>query len=127
MVVYYYRNVSVVIFMYDIIREGLFRVLEIWLQEYDYYGFIEIDGEGCLVSKFMIGNKCDFIYERIINLNEVRKFADFYNMLMWEILIKNDEELEIIEFIFIIFVYKFVKFKIFMDRLFRYISEDFNS
>lgn len=39
---------------------------------------------------------------------------------MWEILIKNDEEFEIIEFIFLIFFYKFVRLKSFMDRFLRY-------
>lgn len=66
MVVYYYRNVSVVIFMYDITREGLFKVLVIWFDEYDYYGLNDCDVE---VLKFMIGNKCDFIYERIVSSN----------------------------------------------------------
>lgn len=41
-------------------------------------------------------------------------------MFMWEILIKNDEEFEIIEFIFLIFFYKFVRLKSFMDRFLRY-------
>lgn len=127
MVVHYYRNVSAVIFMYDITREGSFRALETWLQEYDNYGLTEIDGEGCSVPKLMIGNKCDLIHERTINSNEARKFADLHNMPMWEISTKNDEELETIESIFLTLAHKLVKSKTFMDRPLRYTSEDSKS
>lgn len=122
MVVHYYRNVSAVIFMYDITREGSFRALSTWLQEYGHYGFDESEtGE---VPKLMIGNKCDLIHERIVSSNQARKFADLHNMPMWEISTKNDEELETIESIFLTLSHKLVKSRTFMDRPPRYTTVD---
>ena len=117
MVVHYYRNVSAVIFMYDITREGSFKALTTWLQEYDHYGFYE-EGE---VPKLMIGNKCD-LHERTVSSNEARKFADSHSMPVWEISTKNDEEMETIESIFLTLAHKLVKSKSFMDRRPRYTS-----
>jgi len=113
MVVHYYRNVSAVIFMYDITREGSFRALTAWLQEYDHFGFSD-DGE---VPKLMIGNKCDLIHERVVSSNQARKFADIHNMPVWEISTKNDEELETIESIFLTLSHKLLRSRAsFMDR-----------
>ena len=121
MVVHYYRNVSAVIFMYDITREGSFKALATWLQEYDHYGFSD-EGE---VPKLMIGNKCDLIHERIVSSNQARKFADLHNMPMWEISTKNDEELETIESIFLTLSHKLVRSRSsFMDRPPHYASVD---
>ena len=121
MVVHYYRNVSAVIFMYDITREGSFRALETWLQEYDHYGLTECDGE---VPKLMIGNKCDLIHERTVSSNQARKFADLHSMPMWEISTKNDEELETIESIFLTLSHKLVRSRSFMDRPPHYTTVD---
>ena len=121
MVVHYYRNVSAVIFMYDITREGSFRALTTWLTEYDHYGFTD-EGE---VPKLMIGNKCDLIHERIVSSNQARKFADQHNMPVWEISTKNDEELETIESIFLTLSHKLVRSRSsFMDRPPHYPSVD---
>ena len=120
MVVHYYRNVSAVIFMYDITRESSFKSLATWLDEYDHYGLTDCDGVE--VPKLMIGNKCDLIHERIVSSNQARKFADLHSMPMWEISTKNDEELETIESIFITLSLKLVRSKCFMDRLPRYTS-----
>lgn len=121
MVVHYYRNVSAVIFMYDITREGSFKALATWLQEYDHYGFSD-EGE---VPKLMIGNKCDLIHERIVSSNQARKFADLHNMPVWEISTKNDEELETIESIFLTLSHKLVRSRSsFMDRPPHYASVD---
>lgn len=119
MVVHYYRNVSAVIFMYDITREGSFKALATWLDEYDHYGLSDGDIE---VPKLMIGNKCDLVHERIVSSNQARKFADLHSMPMWEISTKNDEELETIESIFLTLSHKLVRSKSFMDRLPRYTS-----
>lgn len=121
MVVHYYRNVSAVIFMYDITREGSFKALTTWLQEYDHFGLSD-EGE---VPKLMIGNKCDLIHERIVSSNQARKFADLHNMPMWEISTKNDEELETIESIFLTLSHKLVRSKSsFMGRAPHYASVD---
>lgn len=121
MVVHYYRNVSAVIFMYDITREGSFRALTTWLQEYDHFGLSD-EGE---VPKLMIGNKCDLIHERIVSSNQARKFADLHNMPMWEISTKNDEELETIESIFLTLSHKLVRSRSsFMGRAPHYASVD---
>lgn len=121
MVVHYYRNVSAVIFMYDITRESSFRALATWLQEYDHYG-ISDEGE---VPKLMIGNKCDLIHERIVSSNQARKFADLHSMPVWEISTKNDEELETIESIFLTLSHKLLRSRSsFMDRPTNYSSID---
>lgn len=113
MVVHYYRNVSAVIFMYDITREGSFKALTTWLQEYEHFGFSD---EGDQIPKLMIGNKCDLIHERVVSSNQARKFADVHNMPVWEISTKNDEELETIESIFLTLSHKLVRSRSFMDR-----------
>lgn len=112
MVVHYYRNVSAVIFMYDITREGSFKALATWLQEYEHYGLSD-EGE---VPKLMIGNKCDLIHERVVSSNQARKFADLHSMPVWEVSTKNDEELETIESIFLTLSHKLVSSRSFMDR-----------
>lgn len=112
MVVHYYRNVSAVIFMYDITREGSFKALATWLQEYEHYRLSD-EGE---VPKLMIGNKCDLIHERVVSSNQARKFADLHSMPVWEVSTKNDEELETIESIFLTLSHKLVSSRSFMDR-----------
>ena len=61
MVGHYYRNVSAVIFMYDITRKASFQALSVWLDEYGNYAY---SGN---VPKLIIGNKCDLGRERTVN------------------------------------------------------------
>lgn len=110
MVSHYYRNVSAVVFMYDITRKSSFEAMSTWLSEYGHFS------ETVDVPKILIGNKCDLGSLRTVNSNEARKFADSYHMPLWEISTKNDEELETIDSIFLTLAHKLVKDKPIMKK-----------
>ncbi|XP_031549303.1 putative Ras-related protein Rab-33 [Actinia tenebrosa] len=110
MVSHYYRNVSAVVFMYDITRKSSFEGMSNWLYEYGQFS------EAPDVPRILIGNKCDLGNLRTVNSNEARKFADSYNMPLWEISTKNNEELETIDSIFLTLAHKLVKDKPIMKR-----------
>ena len=116
MVGHYYRNVSAVVFMYDVTRDGSFESLVMWLQEYSHYG-----SQG-KVPRILIGNKCDLIEERSVSSNLARKFADQHDMPLWEISTKNDDET--INSIFLTLAHKLVKHKPLMGQNSLYVSAD---
>ena len=118
MVGHYYRNVSAVVFMYDITRKGSFEALSMWLDEYGNYAY------GGNVPKIIIGNKCDLGKERTVNSNDARKFADIHNMPLWEISTKNDEELATINSIFLTLTHKLVKQKPMMEPVMDHYLEE---
>lgn len=118
MVGHYYRNVSAVVFMYDITRKGSFESLSLWLDEYGNYAYA---GN---VPKIIIGNKCDLGKERTVNSNDARKFADNHSMPLWEISTKNDNELDTIESIFLTLAHKLMKQKPMMEPIADYFSRE---
>jgi Ras-related protein Rab-33B len=76
-----------------------------WLHEYGRFS------DAVDVPRILIGNKCDLGHLRTVSSNAARKFADSYDMPLWEISTKNDDELQTIDSIFLTVAHKLVKEK----------------
>lgn len=108
MVQYYYRNVYVVVFVYDVTKMFFFENMFGWIEECDRYNL------NFEIFRILVGNKCDMIDKVVVNINLVQKFVDFYIMLLFEILVKDEEKVNYIDVIFLIFVYKLKNSKLMM-------------
>ncbi|KAG1671755.1 Ras-related protein Rab-33B [Nymphon striatum] len=96
MVQHYYRNVHAVVFVYDITKPSSFMGLPQWIEECNKHN---MDLEHA--PRILIGNKCDNVANKItVSTNVAQKFADRYDMPLFETSAKDDSSANHVEAIF---------------------------
>ncbi|XP_060531092.1 ras-related protein Rab-33B-like [Cylas formicarius] len=93
----YYRNADAVILVYDVTNPATFASLEKWIHEFT---------SQCApnVTKLLIGNKCDNDIK--VSTNQAQKFADQYDMPLFETSAKLDSHCDHVESIFLTLAHK---------------------
>jgi len=82
----YYRGSHGIILVYDITDIQSFKNIENWMTEIEKY-------DNKTAVKILIGNKCDLITQRIINLEDGQNLADNFHMSFLETSAKNDKNI----------------------------------
>lgn len=78
----YYRGTHGVIVVYDVTNVNTFKSIQRWLMEIDQY---------CsLVSKILVGNKCDDRSRKAVSTEEAKSLADSYGIKLVETSAKDD-------------------------------------
>lgn len=98
MVNHYYRNVDAVVLVYDVMVYDTFKGLIHWIAECEEHG-ITPD----VVPMMIVGNKCeeDICHiPMVVKTNEAQRFADDYNMPLFETSAKDDAKADHVEAIF---------------------------
>ena len=74
MVAHYYRNVSAVVFVYDVMKEESFHSLAKWVGECNNHGLTPDD-----VPMIVVGNKCDSGNENnmAVNTYKAQRYTNF--------------------------------------------------
>jgi len=101
MVAHYYRNVSAVVFVYDVTRKSTFDALAHWIDECVNHN-LQSDN----VPMLIVGNKCDSNEPTAVSTNDAQKFADNHNMPLFETSAKDDEKCDHVEAIFLTLAHK---------------------
>jgi len=103
MVAHYYRNVAAVVLVYDVTRQSTFDALAHWIEECTNHN-LHPDN----VPMLIVGNKCDGNNEDVIvvSTNIAQRFADSYNMPLFETSAKSDEKCDHVEAIFLTLAHK---------------------
>ena len=79
MVPHYYRNVSAVVFVYDITRRNTFENIPKWFDECAKYTAERS------VPLILVGNKCDDDENREVSNYEAQRLADAHGMPLFEV------------------------------------------
>jgi len=103
MVAHYYRNVAAVVLVYDVTRQSTFEALSHWIEECTNHN-LHPDN----VPMLIVGNKLDGNNEDVIGVptNIAQRFADSYNMPLFETSAKNDDKCDHVEAIFLTLAHK---------------------
>ncbi|XP_013772061.1 ras-related protein Rab-33B-like isoform X2 [Limulus polyphemus] len=111
MVQHYYRNVHAVVFVYDVTKMATFENLPHWINECYQHQL------SASIPRILVGNKCDCKNQVAVKLNMVQKFADPYNMPVFETSAKDDNEADHVEAIFMTLAHKLKNSKPIMHPL----------
>ncbi|CAG9860139.1 unnamed protein product [Phyllotreta striolata] len=105
MVRHYYQNAHAVVFVYDVTSAPSFDSLKKWIEECN---------KNCLndVPKILVGNKCDAV--AAVTTNVAQRFADQYNMPLFETSARLDSQCDNVEAIFLTLAHKLKNQKKFM-------------
>lgn len=104
MVAHYYRNVSAVVFVYDLGRPESFAHLEHWIKEARSH----VPPSDSL-PMILVGNKCDVPPSPNaprVPTGDAQKFADGHDMPLFETSAKADSQADHVESIFMTLVHK---------------------
>jgi len=83
----YYRGAHGIIVVYDITDQVSFNNVKQWLQEIDRYACEN-------VNKLLVGNKCDLVAEKTVDVNTAKEFADSYDIPFIETSAKTAHNVE---------------------------------
>lgn len=111
MVPHYYRNVHAVVFVYDVTKTASFRNLTSWIEECDENRMSSDD-----IARILVGNKCDCKDRKAVSTSMAQKFADMYQMPLFETSAKDDAEVDHIEAIFMTLAHKLKSSRPLMPR-----------
>ncbi|XP_076312320.1 ras-related protein Rab-33B-like isoform X2 [Tachypleus tridentatus] len=111
MVQHYYRNVHAVVFVYDVTKIVTFENLPHWINECYQHQL------SASIPRILVGNKCDCKNQVAVKLNMAQKFADPYNMPVFETSAKDDNEADHVEAIFMTLAHKLKNSKPIMHLL----------
>ncbi|KAL3880686.1 hypothetical protein ACJMK2_032907 [Sinanodonta woodiana] len=100
MVQHYYRNVHAIVFVYDVTKMSSFENMPGWICECDQHN-LNRD-----IPRILVGNKCDEKEKIAVNTNLAQKFADSYNMPLFETSAKDDEKANHVDAIFMTLAHK---------------------
>ncbi|KJH46415.1 Ras family protein [Dictyocaulus viviparus] len=103
-VAHYYRNVSAVVFVYDVTCPSSFSSLRSWIAECEKNG-LTADSD---IPRILIGNKCDLRLSSTerVDTDAAQIFADRNNMALFETSAKADSEADHVESIFLTLLHK---------------------
>jgi len=101
MIPHYYRNVHAVVLVYDVTKMSSFQNLTHWISELNMY-----QGNCAEISKILVGNKCDRKDQRAVSTNMAQKFADSYDMPLFETSACDDSEADHVDAIFMTLAHK---------------------
>ena len=73
----YYRGANAIIIVFDITEDKSFLSIRDWLKQIDKYASKN-------VFKFLVGNKSDLQYKRLVSFEDAKKFADELNIPYFE-------------------------------------------
>lgn len=100
MVQHYYRNVHAVVFMYDVTKMSSFESLPSWIEECDAYNLSKE------IPRILVGNKCDVKEKVAVSTGTAQRFADVYQMPLFETSAKDSAESDHVESIFMTLAHK---------------------
>jgi GTPase SAR1 family protein len=83
----YYRGAHGIIIVYDITNADSFDSVRDWMNEIDRYGSEH-------VHRLLIGNKKDLVYQRAIEYDAAKEFADAVGMTFIETSAKSNTNVE---------------------------------
>jgi len=83
----YYRGAHGIILCYDVTDKESFLHIKDWLKEIDKFALSD-------VAKLLIGNKCDLIKEKVVDLNTAKEFSDAESIPFLETSAKNSINVE---------------------------------
>ncbi|KAJ3658532.1 hypothetical protein Zmor_010266 [Zophobas morio] len=108
MVKHYYRNTHAIVLVYDVTNAASFDSLKKWVDECN---------KNCLhdVPRILVGNKCDGV--AAVTTNVAQRFADQYNMPLFETSARLDSQCDNIEAIFLTLAHKLKNQKPFLPVL----------
>ncbi|XP_044254599.1 ras-related protein Rab-33B-like [Tribolium madens] len=97
MVKHYYRNTHAIVLVYDVTNAASFDSLKKWVEECN---------RNCLhdIPRILVGNKCDGV--AAVTTNVAQRFADQYNMPLFETSARLDSHCDNIEAIFLTLAHK---------------------
>nr|XP_008192110.1 PREDICTED: ras-related protein Rab-33B [Tribolium castaneum] len=97
MVKHYYRNTHAIVLVYDVTNAASFDSLKKWVDECN---------RNCLhdIPRILVGNKCDGV--AAVTTNVAQRFADQYNMPLFETSARLDSQCDNIEAIFLTLAHK---------------------
>jgi len=83
----YYRGAHGIIVVYDVTDQTSFNNVKQWLQEIDRYA--------CdMVNKLLVGNKCDLVSQKVVDVHTAKEFADQLNIPFLETSAKSAQNVE---------------------------------
>lgn len=100
MVQHYYRNVHAIVFMYDVTKVSSFESLPSWIEECSAYNLSKD------IPRILVGNKCDVRDGIAVSTGAAQRFADSYEMPLFETSAKDNTESDHIESIFMTLAHK---------------------
>lgn len=100
MVQHYYRNVHAVVFMYDVTKMSSFESLPSWIEECEAYNLSKE------VPRILVGNKCDIKDRVAVSTGTAQRFADTYQMPLFETSAKDNCEADHVDSIFMTLAHK---------------------
>lgn len=121
MVQHYYRNVHAIVFVYDVTKMSSFENMPGWIGECDQHN-LNRD-----IPRILVGNKCDEKDKIAVNTNLAQKFADSYNMPLFETSAKDDEKANHVDAIFMTLAHKLKNAKPMMPPYLTNHSRNFNT
>jgi len=83
----YYRGAHGIILCYDVTDKDSFVHIKDWLKEIDKFALSD-------VAKLLIGNKCDLIKEKVVDVNTAKEFAEAETIPFLETSAKNSINVE---------------------------------
>ena len=83
----YYKGAKGVLIVYDITRRKSYENLDKWLNEFK----MKSDDNASIV---LIGNKCDLIEKREVDMEEAKNYANLHNLAFFETSAKENENVE---------------------------------
>ncbi|VDK74321.1 unnamed protein product [Litomosoides sigmodontis] len=99
---HYYRNVSAVVFVYDVSNPSSFHSLNDWISECRKHSVSSTND----TPHILIGNKCDLTLENKVKTDAAQMFADQNDMALFETSALADTEADHVESIFMTLVHK---------------------
>lgn len=97
---HYYRNVSAVVFVYDVGSAASLVALESWLEE------VRVHGVPDSAPRVLVGNKVDAGSEQVVTTNTAQRWADDRGMPLFETSAKDDSLADHVDGIFLTLAHK---------------------
>jgi len=96
---HYYRNVSAVVFVYDVTSVASLVALDSWLEEVRNHGVPDSS------PRVLVGNKCDQ-GDQVVTTSRAQRWADDRSMPLFETSAKDDSVTDHVEGIFLTLAHK---------------------
>jgi len=96
---HYYRNVSAVVFVYDVTSVASLVALDSWLEEVSNHGVPDS------APRVLVGNKCDQ-GDQVVTTSTAQRWADDRGMPLFETSAKDDSVADHVEGIFLTLAHK---------------------
>merc|ERR1711865_208995 len=83
----YYRGAHGIIVVYDVTELDTFHAVERWMTEIERFA-------GPDVNKMLVGNKCDMVSKKVVDLATAQEFADQHKLHFFETSAKDNQNVE---------------------------------